>query len=307
MKSSDAWVSVGLPVRNGAKSIDNVIRSVLAQDHERLELVICDNASTDATEDICREYAANDSRVAYIRHSTNIGLLSNFVSAIQYASGEYFRWIGDDDWLDPSYVSKALAVFDRDDRLVLVTTQVRYSRPDGSNVVEEGHIPEGLASADPGARFAQMLRLLNSSPFLVDPLYSLARRRVVAAIPRRNMLREDQVFATKLALAGPWGHVPETLAVRNTRLETRASVARLLDAPAWHAHAANTVQCLEMLRWLSRDDLAGLQRRRARSAVARMYVDRQVAVWKHRASRGRQAVDGLLAREGHSGLVWGGD
>ena len=39
MQPSDALVSVGLPVRNGADRIGDVVRSVLAQDHPRIELL----------------------------------------------------------------------------------------------------------------------------------------------------------------------------------------------------------------------------------------------------------------------------
>ncbi len=64
------------------------------------------------------------------------------------------------------------------------------------------------------------------------------------------MLREDEVFATKLALAGPWGHVAEVLAHRNMRHERLPAVARRLGVPAWQAHVANTLQCREILRWM---------------------------------------------------------
>ena len=74
MKPSDALVSVGLPVRNGADRIGEVVRSVLAQDYDHIELVICDNASTDHTEDVCRDLVRADSRIVYHRHQDNIGL-----------------------------------------------------------------------------------------------------------------------------------------------------------------------------------------------------------------------------------------
>src|SRR5215831_9453472 len=127
----DSLVSIGLPVRNGAATISSSIESVLAQDHDRIELVISDNASTDGTEGICRALAAADPRVRYYRHRENIGLLNNFVATIGLAGGEYFRWIGDDDRLRPTYVSRCLDEFEKDPRLVLVTTAIEYVAPDG--------------------------------------------------------------------------------------------------------------------------------------------------------------------------------
>ena len=99
MDDTKTVVSVGLPVRNGAERIEHVVRSVLDQDHENLELVICDNASTDDTEELCRELANQDSRIVYHRNPVNIGLLNNFIRVMQLSSGTFFRWVGDDDWL----------------------------------------------------------------------------------------------------------------------------------------------------------------------------------------------------------------
>ena len=66
-------VSIGMPVRNGQKYIREAIDSLLAQTFEDLELVICDNCSTDATEEICREYMRQDSRVRYFRNERDLG------------------------------------------------------------------------------------------------------------------------------------------------------------------------------------------------------------------------------------------
>src|SRR5262245_37698315 len=115
MPSSDVLVSVGLPVRNGEHRLTGVVKSVLGQDHENLELVISDNASTDGTEEVCRELARGDSRIVYIRQPENIGLLNNFIAAMRAARGTYYRWVGDDDWLAPSCVSRCVEAYAADD------------------------------------------------------------------------------------------------------------------------------------------------------------------------------------------------
>jgi len=286
MDDTKTLVSVGLPVRNGAERIEHVVRSVLDQDHENLELVICDNASTDDTEELCRELANQDSRIVYHRNPVNIGLLNNFIRVMQLSSGTFFRWVGDDDWLAPNCVSRSLDVFAADDRLILVTSAVESIGQDGlaQSAVYEG---TALGSDDPVTRFCEMLRLLNESHLLIDTLYGLFRREAITGIDRRNMLREDQIFATKLALAGPWGHVSEVLARRHWTDEPASALARTLDVPAWQIHFRTALQCREMLRWLDRCDLDQDQRRRARQAVARMYVRRHQIVL---ARRGRKLI-----------------
>lgn len=296
MAGTDTLVSVGLPVRNGAERLEGVVRSVLAQDHANIELVICDNASTDDTEGFCRELARSDSRIVYHRQPRNVGLLNNFIHAGRIARGTFFRWVGDDDWLAPECVSRSLRAFEQDERLILVTTQVAYTDPDGTTRtgVYEG---TGLRSDDPVERFAEMLRMLNESHLLIDPLYGLMRRDRVVEIPRRNMLREDEVFAAKLALAGPWGHVPEVLAHRNWKHERIGVVGRRLGVPAWQAHFSSTLEYLELLNWVRGSGLTGEQSRRARAAAHRMYARRQ---WRTASHRGRKLMRlaGELVRGG---------
>jgi glycosyltransferase involved in cell wall biosynthesis len=290
--NSDTLVSVGLPVHNAGARVAEVVRSVLAQDHERVELVISDNASTDETEEVCRDLAKSDPRIAYHRQAENVGLLNNFEYAIRAAQGTFFRWIGDDDELEPTFVSRCLGEFAADPRLLLVTTGLTYTGPDGvtESALYDG---SGLGSDDPVARLVEMLRLLNQSHLLIDPLYGMVRRVSVAAIPRRNMVREDEVFAAKLALAGPWSHVPEVLAHRNWRRERIKTVAVRLGVPAWQSHFSNTLQCQELLRWLSVAGLTREQVRRARLAVYQMYLRRQQRTLAH---RGRKLVGMATAR-----------
>lgn len=284
MASSDVLVSIGLPVRNGEQRLPAVVRSVLAQDYGTLELVISDNASTDRTEEICRELARSDPRIVYHRQPENVGLINNFMTAIRLANGAFFRWIGDDDTLASDYVSRCLKVFASDERLILVTTQVAYET--GAGITQTGaYQGAALAADDPVDRFAEILRLLNESHLLIDPLYGMMRRAVVATIPRPVILGEDELYAARIALAGPWGHVPEVLATRRWQSQRSSDIARKLGVPAWQARFATVVQCRELLRCVQGADLSPAQRRRASAAVARLYLRRhQRAV----ARRGRK-------------------
>jgi glycosyltransferase involved in cell wall biosynthesis len=280
MPNPGTLVSIGLPVRNAGSRVAGVVRSVLAQDHENLELVISDNASTDDTEQVCRELATGDSRIVYYRQPRNVGMLNNFIHVIGAAKGTYFRWIGDDDRLEPSFASRCLDVFEADPRLILVTSAIGYTGT--RNVPYTG---TALASDDPVDRFAEMLHLLNAQQMFIDPLYAMMRRETAAAIPRRNMLREDEVFATKLALAGPWRHIPEVLAHRVWKSERIGTVARRLGVPAWHARFSNTLAYREILAWLPQANLTDGQLRRARAAVYRSYLERQWRIAKRRSGK----------------------
>lgn len=109
-------VSIGMPVYNGAKFIREALDSLLAQTFTDFELTISDNASTDGTEAICREYAAKDQRIRYVRQPENLGAAANFRFVLDEAVGEYFMWAAADDLWVPNFIYKCqqMLTFDKD-------------------------------------------------------------------------------------------------------------------------------------------------------------------------------------------------
>ena len=101
-------VTVGLPVYNGEKYLRQALESLLSQSHASIELIVSDNASTDATERICLEVAAKDKRVFYIRQSLNNGPIWNFNFVLGQAKGDYFMWAAHDDLWDKEWVARLL-------------------------------------------------------------------------------------------------------------------------------------------------------------------------------------------------------
>ena len=102
-------VSIGLPVFNGAGRIAVTIEGLLAQTHQNFELIISDNCSTDETEKICRNYAAQDRRIKYFRQAQNIGATLNFKFVLEQAKGKYFFWAACDDTRSSDFVEVNVA------------------------------------------------------------------------------------------------------------------------------------------------------------------------------------------------------
>jgi glycosyltransferase involved in cell wall biosynthesis len=97
--SARPLVTIGMPVYNGEQLLAEALESALGQDYAPLEVVLCDNASTDATEQIANRFASADPRVRYIRNGTDVGPQNNFRLAIHEAQGKYFTWLAHDDVL----------------------------------------------------------------------------------------------------------------------------------------------------------------------------------------------------------------
>jgi len=112
-------VSIGLPVFNGEKYIEDALDSILTQTYTDFELIIVDNASTDQTPRICRAYAAKDKRIRYYRNKINLGAVKSHNRAFKLSSGEYFKWAAHDDVLAPDFLSRCINILDSDPSIVL--------------------------------------------------------------------------------------------------------------------------------------------------------------------------------------------
>lgn len=124
-------LSIGLPVYNGSLHIREAVGSLLAQDVADLELVICDNASTDDTAAICAEFVQADERVRYYRNPKNIGAAANFNRAFSECHGKFFMWGSHDDVWDPGFASTCIARLAEHPGAVLCTSQVQLVGDDG--------------------------------------------------------------------------------------------------------------------------------------------------------------------------------
>jgi glycosyltransferase involved in cell wall biosynthesis len=107
-------VSVCIPVFNTERFIATAIKSALAQTFTDFELVVVDNASTDATSRIIEGFA--DPRMRFFRNAANIGPAANFNRAVSLARGRYLKVLCADDVLYPDCLEKQVAVFEGDVR-----------------------------------------------------------------------------------------------------------------------------------------------------------------------------------------------
>jgi glycosyltransferase involved in cell wall biosynthesis len=116
---NNSRVIIGLPVYNGANYISRALDSTLAQTFTDFRIIISDNASTDATEEICREYLKKDSRITYYRQSENLGAAPNHNFVFQQQESTYFKWSAHDDMLEPDYLRQCVELLDGDPTLAI--------------------------------------------------------------------------------------------------------------------------------------------------------------------------------------------
>ena len=91
-------ISVVVPVYNVEEYLRQCLDSILTQTYRDLELILVDDGSTDASGEICEEYAAKDSRVKVVRRR-NGGMAAARNTGLDLVSGEYVAFVDSDDYI----------------------------------------------------------------------------------------------------------------------------------------------------------------------------------------------------------------
>ncbi len=108
--STDALVSVIMPAFNAAATVRASIRSALAQGHDRLEVLVADDGSSDATCDAVLSLGAEDPRVRLLRTTSRNGPAGARNVAIAAARGRWLAFLDSDDVWHPTKLARQLAV-----------------------------------------------------------------------------------------------------------------------------------------------------------------------------------------------------
>ena len=98
-------VSVVMATYQGEKYLKIQIESLLAQDYPNLEFVWVDDASTDQSLSILKEYAIQDTRIHVLENAVNEGHNAAFEKGMKAAKGEYIALSDQDDYWIPSKLS----------------------------------------------------------------------------------------------------------------------------------------------------------------------------------------------------------
>ena len=106
-------LSIAIPTYNGSRYVREALDSIISQlgyIDEEIEIVVSDNASTDKTPEIIRDYQNKYPFVKYFRNEENLGADRNFDLAVRRSTGEYVWLFSDDDRLRSGAIKKVLSV-----------------------------------------------------------------------------------------------------------------------------------------------------------------------------------------------------
>lgn len=272
-------VSLGVPLYNAEQFLEESLHSLLAQTYEDFEIVICDNASTDRTAEICLDLASREPRVRFFQNEVNLGAPENHNRVLRLARGEYFRWSQYDDRTAPRLLECSVAVMDA------APPSVALCYPRTTIIDAQGAVvgpcedDMDLRMPSPGMRFRQALRRLRFS----NPMFGLVRSELLRRTGGHPVYPSaDLVLICELALLGELWELPEPLFFRrhHARSSIRAyptpeELARWLDPQARITVTKRTAARLRgHLESIARVPLPAAEKLRAYAALAEWALPR---------------------------------
>ena len=216
-------VSVCVPTYNGEKYLEDCIESILAQSFHDFELLIVDDGSRDRSVEIARCYEARDPRVRVVENECNQGLAGNWNRCATLASGEWIKFVFQDDLILPACLERMLGAARNPGALVACRREFRFEEGITERAREwylrHATMIEGLPyrdntlSAEDCRRLA--LERLGENLF-GEPTAVMLHRDV---FPRFGMFNRalimlcDLEYWTRVTIHTGAVHVPEVLAV----------------------------------------------------------------------------------------------
>lgn len=269
-------VNIGMPVYNGEKYIEESILSNLNQTFDDFVLYIADNASTDRTQEICRDYAAKDKRIVYIRNPKNLGAARNYSVCFTPSQSEYFRWSNSDDLIEPTLIERCVKFLDDHQDYILVYGKTNLIDLSGK-LLE--HYEDRLDLPDDSA--AQRFKKLLTNIRLNNVLYGLMRRKPLAMTGLlKSYTGSDINLVGELSLYGKFHELDSYLF--NRRIHPDACGSNIDDNekqkefwdPAKKSHDLNVVRSFfEYYRAVLRAPIP------AREKLQLMMIVTKVAYW----------------------------
>jgi glycosyltransferase involved in cell wall biosynthesis len=184
-------VSVIVPIYNQAPFIRETVESVLAQDHESIELVLSDDGSTDGTVEILREYEAREpDRVKVVASETNTGISGAFNRGLDAHTGDYIAWLGGDDVMLPGKLARQVAVLE--------------SRPDVTGCCHDADVFD----SESGRSYGRFTEVYNGRRGVRDGGVELLLDPGYLMLPSTMMVRSSAVgslrFDPRIRVSNDW-------------------------------------------------------------------------------------------------------
>jgi glycosyltransferase involved in cell wall biosynthesis len=212
-------VSIGMPVKNGAKTIEGTLRNLLSQSLGNYRIIISDNCSEDSTGDICKRLAKEYLRVEYFRQPSPLTALENFNFVLQQATGEYFLWAAHDDLHSTNFLPSLVSRLEIEPDAVLAFGGIVLCYPNS--------IKQAMAFDFSTGEMGPYCRVWKTAQLQCYHIYGLWRREALLKVQFRQCLFwPDLVVMLGMACLGTFVSDDRAIFYRYERVKPYSEVVR---------------------------------------------------------------------------------
>jgi glycosyltransferase involved in cell wall biosynthesis len=190
-------VTIGMPVYNRPIELERALNAVLSQTYTNIEIVISNNSSTDVrVDELVKRYLQTDNRVKYYFQKTPLPVIKNFKFVLEKASGDYFMWLADDDWIDANYVEECLSFLSKNPDYNLACGECAYHDIAG-NLIDKFKMPS-INSTHPAKRVIEYYKHVKLNGYF----YGLRKTSLSSEFPLQNKMAFDWIYMAAIIYRG---------------------------------------------------------------------------------------------------------
>ncbi len=291
-------LTILVPSYNREASLRQCLEAAVAQTFRDWHLVVGDNASEDGSRDVVRSF--DDKRIRLVSRERNVGYINNTNLLLDEVDGELVAMLHSDDWWEPDYLSRMVALLDRAPSALIGVCAARLHFDDGSSRVWAPHkrwaAGAGETVLEPGAATKMLVR--RWAPF--TPSDVVARRALYRRFPRFDETlpyTNDWLMWARAASVAAVALCPDPLA------HNRKHAASITgEADREHRWAPESIRLTETISkdWAEHEPYPGALRE-----LRKMNVVRMLAKAYELSEKGRRREARYLARQArHAAPSW---
>ena len=129
-------VSVIIPCYNAERFVEKAVRSIMEQTYHNLEIICCDDCSSDSTYVILKKLATSDARIKLMKNEVNLGIVRTLNILVKHAHGKYIARMDADDISLPKRIKKQVAYLEKHKDIVVIGCNVIHINEDDRELIK---------------------------------------------------------------------------------------------------------------------------------------------------------------------------
>lgn len=206
----DELISIGMPVFNEVKFIDEALESILSQDYSNFEVLISDNLSDDGTYEKALQWSKRDERVKVIRPKKRLSAVDNFRFVFERTKGRFFMWVSGHDRWRKDFISKCYSIMREFDDIGICYGRTIYIDEKGKEVGKSEDLLDTRAVESPLIRYHVVIWGLKEC----NIIYGLMRREFLKRVDFLNSIGPDNLIISQMSLISKFFQVDDFIFFR---------------------------------------------------------------------------------------------